>query len=104
MNVAWSPPDPSDVNGVLTVYSVCIRTQSANSSCPEVTVPFTQTSYVFSGLRPYVNYSIEVSAATVGGFGPRTNIFQRTTQSGGLKIHHRLQDKHAVIKNKTYLI
>lgn len=80
MEVKWSPPDPLEANGVITEYSVCIRIQPALSCL--LTVPFTQTAYKFSNLRPYVLYSIEVRASTVAGFGPQANIFQRTSQTG----------------------
>ena len=73
------------MNGVLTEFSVCIRIQISNFSSPcqhSVVVPSTQSSHMFSDLRPYVNYSIEVKAATTAGFGPEAKIFQRTAQSG----------------------
>lgn len=82
IDVTWSPPNPSDVNGVLTEYSVCVKMQSSELCLQGVTVPFTQTSYKFSELRPYVTYVIEVAAATAGGYGPLANILQRTLQSG----------------------
>ena len=85
MNFTWSPPDMSDMNGVLTKYSVCIKSQHSNFSLPGLhrfIVPSTQTSYMLSDLKPYVNYSLEVRAATVAGFGPQAKIFQRTAQSG----------------------
>lgn len=82
MEIRWSPPDPLEVNGVLIEYSVCIRTQSSSTCLHGFTVPFTQTSYAFSNLRPYAIYSIEVRAATMAGFGPQANIFQRTSESG----------------------
>ncbi|XP_028401484.1 phosphatidylinositol phosphatase PTPRQ-like [Dendronephthya gigantea] len=81
IDVAWSSPDHSEINGILTQYSVCIRKQSSDSCLHEVTVPPTRTSYRFSDLKPYVVYSIEISAATLAGYGPQANISQITEQT-----------------------
>ncbi|XP_046851042.1 uncharacterized protein LOC124444464 [Xenia sp. Carnegie-2017] len=81
IKTTWSSPDSSLLNGILTKYSVCIRQQSMTSCTPKVIVPFTKTSYTFTGLKPYVQYTIEISAATKVGYGPRANITQRTRES-----------------------
>ncbi|CAB4035256.1 phosphatidylinositol phosphatase PTPRQ-like, partial [Paramuricea clavata] len=81
MNITWSPPDPSKRNGVITKYSLCIRNQTYGFCLHEDTFEFTQTSYTFSGLRPYRVYSVTIRAATVKGFGPIGSITRRTAQS-----------------------
>ena len=76
------------MNGILTKYSVCIRRQSFTSCTTKVTVPFTQTSYTFTGLKPYVQYTIEISAGTKVGYGPRAKITQRTRESGKRRMYN----------------
>ncbi|XP_046851039.1 phosphatidylinositol phosphatase PTPRQ-like [Xenia sp. Carnegie-2017] len=81
IKTTWSSPDSSLLNGILTKYSVCLRRQSLKSCTPKVIVPFTKTSYTFTGLKPYVQYTIEISAGTKAGYGPRAKITQRTRES-----------------------
>ncbi|XP_028400814.1 uncharacterized protein LOC114523946 [Dendronephthya gigantea] len=77
MNVTWSPPDPSERNGVITAYWLCIKNQSHSYCLKEDILPFTQTSYFFPGLRPYRIYSIDIKAATKIGFGPIGKSFSK---------------------------
>lgn len=94
IDVAWSSPDHSEINGVLTQYSVCIRKQSSDSCLHEVTVPPTKTSYRFSGLKPYVMYNIEIKAATLAGYGPLANTSQTTEQTGMIYSNYKQYTLH----------
>ena len=80
--ITWSAPVTSQLNGILIRYSLCIRAESEVACQRQNSVAATQTSYVFGGLAPYINYTILVSAATVVGYGPEAVFTQRTSPSG----------------------
>ena len=80
LQASWLAPDPA--NGVITRYTL---------RCTTVTQPLQSTtvssgnvlSFIVESLRPYTNYSCNVSASTEAGEGPATeNLIARTDESG----------------------
>ena len=76
INFAWSPPLPSQRNGVITSY--LINCSSADSIIN--TTRTSSTSLTITGLEPFTNYTCSVSAATVVGDGPAAIIHTMTNE------------------------
>lgn len=67
-NISWSLPDPTQLNGIITYYTVVLVEQLFG--LPDRVYNTTLTSFSFTGLDEYGRYRCQVAAATVGGLGP----------------------------------
>lgn len=77
MELEWSTP--LEPNGDLTHYSV----YTASSTLID-TVNASQTYYLYSGLMPYMNVSVCVTASSRVGEGPKSPVYHVTTRESGL--------------------
>ena len=66
LNLSWSPPLPSQQNGVIISY---VLTCSSGGSIINSTRT-SSTSLTITGLEPFTNYTCSVNASTVVGDGP----------------------------------
>ena len=78
INLAWSPPLPSQRNGVITSYF----TNCSSGYTIINTTRTSSTSLTIAGLEPFTNYTCSVSAATVVGDGPAAIIQTMTAEYG----------------------
>lgn len=67
-NVSWSDPDPTQLNGVITYYTVVLADQVFG--LPDRVYNTTLSAFSFTGLDEYGRYVFQIAAATVGGLGP----------------------------------
>lgn len=72
--VNWEPP--SSPGGIITTYMV-------NYSSMVVDTTSNATNYTITGLDPYTNYSITVTACTSNGCGNETDVVIGTTAEEG---------------------
>ena len=69
MTIVWEPPPLDQRNGIITSYMV--KYAIANKLHQAVNVKSTRNVQVrLTNLKPFTNYSIEVAAATLKGYGP----------------------------------
>ena len=66
ITLSWSPPLPSEQNGIIIGYRVNARTVERVRMFQRTT---TSTSYTILGADPYTTYIFEVAASTVAGQG-----------------------------------
>ena len=66
ITLSWSPPLPSQRNGVIISYLI---TCSSGDSIINSTRT-SSTSLTITGLQPFTNYTCSVRAATIRGDGP----------------------------------
>ena len=76
INLTWSPPLPSQLNGVITSY--LINCSSGDNIIN--TTRTSSTSLTITGLEPFTNYTCSVSAATVVGDGPKDENYAVTNE------------------------
>ena len=65
----WSPPLPSQRNGIIISYSVNC---SLNNNVT-YTTRTSNTSLTITGLEPFTNYTCSLSASTIVGDGPKVD-------------------------------
>ena len=70
----WEPP--SSPGGIITTYMVTYNDTTVNTSNND-------TNYTITGLDPYTNYSITVSACTSNGCGNQSDVVIGTTAEEG---------------------
>ena len=86
IKVTWKPPTAVDHNGVLTFYTVYYQAAGYNFTNntlkgKKVAAPLTEA--ILTGLEPFVEYIVKVSASTAAAEGPVSiSIVVRTTQAG----------------------
>lgn len=83
VNISWSPPDPSKRNGVITIYIVQLNSSSDDYRYINKTHETVLTNASISGLYPYSNYTVAVTAATRIGIGPYSEILEFETLEDG---------------------
>ncbi len=76
-NISWSLPDSSELNGIITYYTVVLRDLTFGSS--DRVYNTTLTLFSFTGLEQYARYGCQVAAATVAGLGPLSAPVRFTT-------------------------
>ena len=79
VEIEWNAP--AMPNGVITHYNI----YTSNGDLV-YTVDGSQGNYVYSGLSPYVNVSVSISANTTAGEGPRSPVVTARTRESGLSV------------------
>ena len=86
ITLSWLPPLIHLRNGNITHYS--LRCSYDNSTDIIITLERLQihdTTYLLINLLPYTNYSCNLSASTIVGEGPSTNIVVRTKEDSKIE-------------------
>ena len=84
ISLSWSPPPPSDTNGIIREYRVNV-TEVETGRVFYLTS--TTTSITVQSLHPYYTYYCTVSAYTVG-VGPYTVVFSIRTPEDGKTVSY----------------
>ena len=66
LTLSWSPPLPSQRNGVIISYLITCSSGDIIIN----TTRTSSTSLTITGLQPFTNYTCSVSASTIIGDGP----------------------------------
>ena len=91
ISISWSPPVPTEQNGLITSYSIQVYgypfpavNSSINAPCITMDYPVTQlVTFTLTELEEFNNYTISVAAVNSNGTGPYTaNITQQTLPDG----------------------
>ena len=80
ITISWSPPVPSEQNGLITSYSIRVYgypfpavNNSLNAPCVTMDYPaIDPATYTLIGLEEFNNYTISVAAVNSNGTGPYT--------------------------------
>ena len=83
---SWSPPLPTQWNGVITDYNLTCTVGGMTSS-----IRWSNTS-LNTLTDPFTNYSCTVSAATAVGDGPATAVISVVTDEESEVVHWELKD------------
>ena len=83
--VEWDPPKKEVLYGILRGFRIRYAT-NANITTTTELIPEQQSSYIIHDLEEFTNYSIEVTAVTVGEGPYSTPIIVITDQDGLLCI------------------
>lgn len=78
--LSWMPPEPEYQNGVITEYHLSIEALDFYFSFHQT---FPNTSGEVSNLKPYSTYQVTISASTVIGVGPQTDVLTFQTLEDG---------------------
>ena len=71
--VTWDDVPAADKNGIITSYNITYHSLTENHS-NSTTVDYRNCQVILMGLREFVNYSITVSASTMIGPGPASDV------------------------------
>lgn len=82
INIKWSPPTPEDRNGVIRKYLINITGKFEDILQPTLILESYNTSILILDLYPNSEYTISVSAFTIGA-GPFTSELSVTTLEDG---------------------
>jgi hypothetical protein len=84
ISLAWKFPAPELRNGDIPTHSICLRVSGTTAGTCErkFIVCCRRMEYTVADLKPYTNYSFNISAGTRVGFGPPVSLFERTLQTG----------------------
>ena len=88
VNISWLPPPASHRNGIIRWYEVLIYEPESE----EYNLTVSSTYAVITGLSPYSDYNVSVSAYTVSN-GPYSEWITVTTAQDG-KIHFTIADNY----------
>ena len=78
--IEWSPP--TFPNGVVTAYTIYIDYNNGTSEVEREMDP-SVASYLLEGLTPFQLVGVQVTANTIVGEGPRSNITEERTNPTG---------------------
>lgn len=78
--LSWMPPEPEYQNGVVTEYHLSIEALDFYFSFHQI---FPNTSGEVRNLKPYSTYQVTISASTVIGVGPQSDVFTFQTLEDG---------------------
>lgn len=68
LNLFWSPPNVSDINGIIRHYRINV---SVMETLEQYQYTALTTNFTINGLHPYYTYTVLVAAVTIGA-GPFT--------------------------------
>ena len=82
MTFSWSPPAPTERNGVITGYSLsCVPEAGGGSS---ISMQYTAAgTFTLGGFIPATSYNCSVSASNSQGRGPAIYMLVTTLDDGG---------------------
>ena len=86
LTLSWSPPLPSQRNGVTTSYFITCTIGGVTTSNR-----ISGTSQVIN-IEPFTNYTCTVSAATIVGDGPPATVNGTSDEDGEFNIHYNYCD------------
>ena len=82
LTLTWNHPPEIDINGELRGYSLRYIYQGIvmieNIPIPAGDMP----TFVLDNLENFTLYELDISATTINGTGPTTNVTQMTTENG----------------------
>lgn len=78
--LSWMPPEPEHQNGVITKYHLIVEAIEFFSSFHLI---FPNTTGVVRNLKPYSTYQVRISASTVAGVGPQSDVLTFQTLEDG---------------------
>ena len=83
MTFSWSPPAPTERNGVITGYSLsCVPVSGGGSS---ITMQYTAAgTFTLAGFTPATSYNCSISASNSQGSGPVAYVDVTTLDDGEL--------------------
>ncbi len=84
LTLSWSPP--AEPNGVIITYTLYVDYLNGTTT----NINTTSTPFMLSPLRPYQTVSVQVSASTSVGEGPRTPSMEFTTTEASELTHSTL--------------
>ena len=84
LTFSWSPPLPSQRNGVIISYLIICSSGDIIIN----TTRTSSTSLTITGLQPFTNYTCSVSASTIIGAGPA--VVKHILTSEDSKLHNGL--------------
>ncbi len=83
LNVSWEPPVEMNINGILTIYTIEYYIAEEENSTHDIIVASSATfTILLENLNNFTVYNVSVSANTVIGRGPITEMTQRTDENG----------------------
>ncbi len=83
LNVSWEPPVEKNINGILTNYTIEYYITEEENSTHDIIVASSGTfTILLENLNNFTVYNVSVSANTVIGRGPITEMTQRTAENG----------------------
>ena len=83
LNVSWEPPVEMNINGILTNYTIEYYITEEENSTHDIIVASSGTFTILQeNLNNFTVYNVSVSANTVIGRGPITEMTQRTDENG----------------------
>ena len=93
LTLSWSPPLPSQHNGVIISYLItCSSGGSINSTR---SIRSSSTNLTITGLQPFTNYTCTVSAATMVGDGPAAMRDAITSEASKKKLDNFIVPLHS---------
>ncbi len=81
VSLMWSPPPLVDQNGIIVNYSLILR--DLQYSANDITSISSTNNHIFTSLNEFNNYSCQVAAATIIGFGPYSEPKMLMTRQAG---------------------
>jgi len=83
VKVWWNSPNEKDIPGIFTGYAVYYKEVSSDS---DYWYPWeirnTSTLYYLSNLKPYTNYTVNVTVLSLEGEGRPATLYVRTEEGG----------------------
>ncbi len=87
IDIEWNPLSSEVNNGKIFGYKICHKLSSSVRPCETAGYTgFDRTSYIIKDLIPFTDYTIEISAGTIAGYGPPLVLLAKTSESRRLII------------------